>query len=41
MYYPEDVNPDHVLNRTQQPVQQFQQTQQVQQPTQQWAGGAF
>lgn len=39
MLYPEDVNPDHVLNRTQQPVQQFQQ--QVQQPTQQWTGGAF
>lgn len=31
MLYPEDVNPEHVLNRTQQPVQQFQQTQQVQQ----------
>ena len=41
MYYPEDVNPDHVLNRTQQPVQQFQPTQQAQQPTQQWTGGAF
>lgn len=40
MYYPEDVNPDHVLNRTQQPVQQFQQ-QVAQQPTQQWTGGAF
>ena len=41
MYYPEDVNSDYVLNRTQQPVQQFQPTQQAQQPTQQWTGGAF
>ena len=38
MYYPEDVNPDHVLNRTQQPVQQYQQqATQQQQPS--W--GAF
>lgn len=41
MYYPEDVNPDHVLNRTQQPVQQFQQTQPTQQQTQPWNNGAF
>ena len=40
MLYPEDVNPEYVLNRTQQPVQQFQQ-QVAQQPTQQWTGGAF
>lgn len=38
MYYPEDVNPEHVLNRSQQqPTQQFQQTQQVQQYQQQAA----
>ena len=38
MLYPEDVNPDHVLNRSQQPTQQFQQVQvQPQQQYQQQA----
>nr|DAQ70212.1 MAG TPA: Protein of unknown function (DUF669) [Caudoviricetes sp.] len=37
MLYPEDVNPSQVLNRSQQPAQQFQQTQQVQQQYQQQA----
>lgn len=35
MLYPEDVNPNQVLNRSQQPTQQFQQPQQVQQQYQQ------
>ncbi len=38
MLYPEDVNPEHVLNRTQQPVQQFQQQAATQQ---QPSWGAF
>lgn len=37
MLYPEDVNPNQVLNRSQQPTQQFQQPQQVQQQYQQQA----
>lgn len=38
MLYPEDVNPEHVLNHSQQqPTQQFQQQQQYQQPQQQAA----
>ena len=40
MLYPEDVNPDHVLNRTQQTQTQHY-NQPTQQPTQQWTGGAF
>ena len=36
MYYPEDVNPEHVLNRSQQQLtQQFQQVQPQQQYQQQ------
>ena len=35
MLYPEDVNPSQVLNRSQQPTQQFQQQQYQQQAAQQ------
>ena len=43
MLYPEDVNPNQVLNRSQQPTQQFQQQQaaQTQQQQQQPSWGAF
>ena len=47
MLYPEDVNPNHVLNRSQQPTQQFQQAQpqqyqqQATQQPQQQSWGAF
>ena len=40
MLYPEDVNPSQVLNRSQQPTQQFQQ-QAAQTQQQQPSWGAF
>ena len=40
MLYPEDVNPNHVLNHTQQ-TQTQQYNQPTQQQTQSWNGGAF